>query len=31
MMKFGEGITVALSLPRAEMDEFINIIKEDLK
>ena len=30
MLKFGEGITIALSVPRAEMQEFINMIKQDL-
>ena len=30
MMKFGEGITVALSLPRSEMQEFNILIKQDL-
>lgn len=29
-MRFDEGITVALSLPRAEMEEFDRLIKEDL-
>lgn len=30
MLKFGEGITVALSLPKADMKEFDTMIKEDL-
>lgn len=30
MMKFSEGITVALSLPKAEMEEFNVMIKQDL-